>query len=633
MASIQNYLNQIKSAVFGKDVRQSIHDAIKQCYDDASIDHDNANMEVKLARGSHNTLNDRLDENEKNQENLSSQLDNKASKIELSVERERINNLAKLEVGSTSGDAELIDGRVGSSGYVSTSIGESIRNEIKPLNNEFVLLSNCIIDNRIVVGSTVGNLGLKGKVFNIPPNSVSANTTYVLSIVLDKNGVETKPVSATAWNFIDQNGNKIGNQAGFGSGITTGSDVTNYHAIIINYYSASGIEDSDIIKTLCLKQNGKADDIFNFKIKSNKIDEIDKRIFKTEKVLTSSDNIFNNLSEDILFDKTLTGNGNISDSPNNFVTHYIEINGNDTFYIGGGAGAYTCLYDEEFNRLGAVYYSYNSLNNEVTFDYTNVKYIRFSNPISNINTLFISKTPIYTPKSNVQIIPSANGIENNNINWWYGKVGDSLGDSLTEQRFYQLYTRYYLGLKRYSCHGIGGSKLSGSDVDSSRPSMWKDERINALSDDADFITILGGQNDGDVEIGEISKSNMDTNTYVGAYNTIIDKIYKKYNGKIQIILCTPFYVPSEGDNGERFIKLGKAVKEIGQLHGLPVADFGGLSGANKYVKDIYWGSDKTHPIEEFYRDKITPILVDTLNKVQPIDFNKCNYFNSNLNQG
>ena len=79
MANIQNYLNQIKTAVFGKDVRESIHDAIKQCYDDASINHDNANMEVKLARGSHNTLNDRLDENEKNQENLSSQLDSKTN--------------------------------------------------------------------------------------------------------------------------------------------------------------------------------------------------------------------------------------------------------------------------------------------------------------------------------------------------------------------------------------------------------------------------------------------------------------------------------------------------------------------------------------------------------------------------
>ena len=65
------------------------------------------------------------------------------------------------------------------------------------------------------------------------------------------------------------------------------------------------------------------------------------------------------------------------------------------------------------------------------------------------------------------------------------------------------------------------------------------------------------------------------------------KIYTKYNGKIQIILCTPFYVPSEGDDGVRFITLGNAVKEIGKLHGLPVADFGGMSGANKYVKDIF----------------------------------------------
>ncbi|WP_288161336.1 hypothetical protein, partial [uncultured Clostridium sp.] len=74
--SIQNYLNQIKSAVFGKDVRQSIHDAIKQCYDDASIDHDNANMEVKLARGSHDTLNERFTSVEENIKNNSEQLDN-----------------------------------------------------------------------------------------------------------------------------------------------------------------------------------------------------------------------------------------------------------------------------------------------------------------------------------------------------------------------------------------------------------------------------------------------------------------------------------------------------------------------------------------------------------------------------
>ena len=92
--SIQNYLNQIKNAVFGKDVRESIHDAIKQCYDDAAVNHNNANMEVKLARGTHETLNDRITENEKNQENLSSQLDTKAREL-----NNKINEVA--EKGTT----------------------------------------------------------------------------------------------------------------------------------------------------------------------------------------------------------------------------------------------------------------------------------------------------------------------------------------------------------------------------------------------------------------------------------------------------------------------------------------------------------------------------------------------------
>ena len=36
MAGIQEYLDKIKTAVYGRDVRQAIHDAIKTCYDDGS---------------------------------------------------------------------------------------------------------------------------------------------------------------------------------------------------------------------------------------------------------------------------------------------------------------------------------------------------------------------------------------------------------------------------------------------------------------------------------------------------------------------------------------------------------------------------------------------------------------------
>ena len=75
MANIQNELNNIKNAVFGKDVRDSIHNAIKTCYDDASIVNNNANMEVKMARGVHSTLGDRLNKSDEKQEEISSQLE------------------------------------------------------------------------------------------------------------------------------------------------------------------------------------------------------------------------------------------------------------------------------------------------------------------------------------------------------------------------------------------------------------------------------------------------------------------------------------------------------------------------------------------------------------------------------
>lgn len=68
---IDKYLKIIKEGVFGRDVRQAIHDGIKQAYEDATTN-GNANMEVAKARGTEATLGDRLDR-------LSTNIDNKAS--------------------------------------------------------------------------------------------------------------------------------------------------------------------------------------------------------------------------------------------------------------------------------------------------------------------------------------------------------------------------------------------------------------------------------------------------------------------------------------------------------------------------------------------------------------------------
>ena len=100
MSNIQNELNNIKNAVFGKDVRDSIHNAIKTCYDDASIVNNNANMEVKMARGVHKTLNDRLD-------SVDSQLEHKANETDLIIERNRI---TELELNGTT--TNLVENKV-----------------------------------------------------------------------------------------------------------------------------------------------------------------------------------------------------------------------------------------------------------------------------------------------------------------------------------------------------------------------------------------------------------------------------------------------------------------------------------------------------------------------------------------
>lgn len=79
------------------------------------------NSEIVQARGKEVNLNARLD-------NFDEQLDNKASKTEIEVERRRIDTFTSLPQGSTTGDAELIDSRIDSSGNIFPNSGRNIRN-------------------------------------------------------------------------------------------------------------------------------------------------------------------------------------------------------------------------------------------------------------------------------------------------------------------------------------------------------------------------------------------------------------------------------------------------------------------------------------------------------------------------
>ena len=74
--------------------------------------------------------------------NLSSQLVTKAQQVDLEVEKKRIDSFTKLKEGSTTGDSELIDARIGADGKTYSNVGNGIRNQFKNINTVCPLFVN-----------------------------------------------------------------------------------------------------------------------------------------------------------------------------------------------------------------------------------------------------------------------------------------------------------------------------------------------------------------------------------------------------------------------------------------------------------------------------------------------------------
>ena len=113
---------------------------------DSIVDNLNSTSKTSvLSANQGRVLNDSINE-------LSKQIDDEVSaresaiateklerQIEISAERARIDTFTSLAEGSTTGDAELIDARIGFDGYTHGSVGSAIRKQISMLANAFEL--------------------------------------------------------------------------------------------------------------------------------------------------------------------------------------------------------------------------------------------------------------------------------------------------------------------------------------------------------------------------------------------------------------------------------------------------------------------------------------------------------------
>ena len=90
--------------------------------------------EIIDARGNHELLSMREDAQDNAINNVAIDIQEKVDISDWTVLNERVNSLTSLPNGSTSGDAELIDIRVGQDGVIYSSAGDAVRNQLRRVN-------------------------------------------------------------------------------------------------------------------------------------------------------------------------------------------------------------------------------------------------------------------------------------------------------------------------------------------------------------------------------------------------------------------------------------------------------------------------------------------------------------------
>ena len=166
---IDNYLKVIKEGVFGRDVRQAIHDGIQQAYDDATAN-GNANMEVAKARGKYANLSDRLARTDLQYTEAIAKTNALSSQV--------VNIVANAGNGTI--PTEVVDGRTAFDGRVFSTLGEAIRTQFEDVA---VAKTKANILNLVeaVVGQYIdASTGLKDNVAQYQYNKIAVrpNQTY-----------------------------------------------------------------------------------------------------------------------------------------------------------------------------------------------------------------------------------------------------------------------------------------------------------------------------------------------------------------------------------------------------------------------------------------------------------------------
>lgn len=650
MVSIQEHLDKIKNAVFGKDVRQAIHDSIEECYRTASVDHDNANMEVKRARGTHETLNDRLVENEKKQENLSAQLDTietkKANQSSFNNLKNQVNNLV-LESGGDS-NLEVVQSRV-SKGFTYKNLDNRLINFESIISDGKFNIEFFDLVNKSVTSST-------GEATNPTNIRITTNSKYNISslneIYLRINKLGNNRILFNGY-YYDTNESLISSSLVTSTRSETDSyyeykiNVTNanYMRLLFKFEDDSEIYENDIYENVSLyfytddRITKLYDELENMCYDSlgNKFDTPSELIRNLSEIVAHNKNLFDKSSDENV-NGYINGAGGGIDSSSNYKTSYFikGLQENEKYIITPRIRKFLA-YDKNGTVIVSSYVDANTTNYVFTMD-SSWSAIRFTYYVSDEDKIMLSQgeepqTYVdygymfgknlsfndYQREEIKEIIGSQGNKLENKILF---NFGDSIaaGDGNNGKGYAELFATKY----NMICYdfAVGGATLGETASNNITTQV-----TNALSRGItpDYILIEGGTNDiasYNVPIGQISSdyniNKFDKTTTVGALEWIISKLKSNFPSA-KMAFVSVHRMASRGYSSQ--IERQGICVDVCKKWSIPVIDIFNRGNLNTFLGEYHKftnptesqpNGDRTHPNELGYTTFYLPLIYETL---------------------
>ena len=596
MANITNYLNKIKTSVFGKDVRGAIHDAIKQVYDDASVNHDNANMEVKLARGTHNTLNDRLDKSDEIQAQTNAQLstkikeldDKKADKTLTTNLQGQINNLvvngtgdSNPEVVQARGTFSLLNERLNKTDIAVSSVSEEVwevqtttkkdgyvKTDGSTSSSNFHIVLDVIVGEEYWLKTTSG-LDLK------PYVCLNAENAVVSYYPTQEN--------SQVWHNYTNNILKIK----ITSGVTK---------LVVNSMDKAMLE----VKKY----------VYN-KLNVNSVKELPNEIVNINHLTPYLASLYGNNYSNVSF-SVEKGFMESSGSLNTTTAEYAKVNvlKGEKYRITTNYGYNMCPYVLLNNSNVVVDYLASDSSSSLatkTFDCEiksdGVLYVNTYNKLSTS----IQKLVGYK-------------INDDSLNKLTNKKAIFFGDSITEGQgsWADLGTIRGKNIMTGANYGVGGSKYTVTDGANDLNCIYNRVKANySGNEDADYIILSGLVNDAlqGMPIGTMLSdtdftTECDVSTVYGAYEMALRYVLENWKGAKVGVIITP-NIPSSTTLNNYF----DVARNVCKKYSVPYLDLyydSGLCVGIPAIKSTYYKGDDIHPnvlgYEKYINDKVEAFM-------------------------